>query len=54
MGIDLELKKAQDVLRREAADAAVALAEEIVGKNVTPEDQARFVTEYLEKLEANQ
>lgn len=54
MAIDLELKKAQDVLRKEAADAAVALAEEIIGKNVTPEDQARFVTEYLEKLEVKQ
>ena len=54
IAIDLELKKAQDILRKEAADAAVALAEEIVSKNITPEDQARFVTEYLEKLEANQ
>ena len=52
--IELELKKAQDILRREAADAAVALAEEIIGKNVTPEDQARFVNEYLEKLEVKQ
>lgn len=54
MAIQQELKKAQDILRREAADAAVALAEEIISRKVTPEDQARFVTEYLEKLEANQ
>jgi F-type H+-transporting ATPase subunit b len=54
VAIDLELKKAQDVLRKEAATTAVAIAEEIIGKNVTPEDQARFVAEYLDKLEANQ
>jgi F-type H+-transporting ATPase subunit b len=54
LAIELELKKAQDVLRKEAADAAVSLAEEIIGRNVTPEDQARFVTEYLEKLEVKQ
>jgi len=53
MAMEQELKKAQDLLRKEAADAAVALAEKIIRKNVTPEDQARFVTEYLEKLEAN-
>lgn len=54
MAIELELKKAQDILRKEAAEAAVNLAEEIISKQVTPEDQARFVTEYLEKLEAKQ
>ena len=54
LAIELELKKAQDTLRRETADAAVALAEEIISKNITPEDQAKFITEYLEKLEANQ
>lgn len=52
--IELELKKAQDILKKEAAEAAVALAEEIISNNVTPEDQTRFVTEYLEKLEADQ
>lgn len=54
IAIDLELKKAQDILKREAADTAVAIAEEIIGKSVTSEDQTRFVTEYLEKMEANQ
>jgi len=52
LAIEQELKKAQDILKREAAEAAVALAEEIISKNITPEDQARFVDEYLEKLEA--
>lgn len=54
MAIEQELKKAKDILKRETADAAVALAEEIISRNITPDDQSRFVTEYLEKLEANQ
>ncbi|MDF1536730.1 MAG: ATP synthase F0 subunit B [bacterium] len=52
--IEQELKKSQDILTREAAAAAVALAEEIISRKVTPEDHQRFVAEYLEKLEANQ
>jgi F-type H+-transporting ATPase subunit b len=54
LAIELELKKAQDTLRKETAAAAVTLAEEIIRKKITPEDQVKFVTEYLEKLEANQ
>ena len=54
MAIEQELKKAKDILKREAADAAVALAEEILSKKITPDDQSKFVAEYLEKLEANQ
>jgi F-type H+-transporting ATPase subunit b len=54
VAIEQELKKAKDILKRETADAAVALAEEILSKNITDEDQSKFVSEYLEKLEANQ
>ena len=54
LAIELELKKAKDILKRDTADAAVALAEEILSKNITDEDQSKFVAEYLEKLEANQ
>ena len=54
VAIEQELKKSQDILTREAALAAVALAEKIISEKVTPEDQQNFVTEYLEKLEANQ
>ncbi len=54
LAIELELKKAQDTLRKETAAVAVTLAEEIIRKKITPEDQVKFVTEYLEKLEANQ
>jgi F-type H+-transporting ATPase subunit b len=51
--IELELKKSQDLLRREVAESAVAAAEEIIRQNIKPEDQRRFINEYLEKLEAN-
>ncbi len=54
MAIEQELKKSQDILTREAAVAAVALAEKIISEKVNPEDHQKFVTEYLEKLEANQ
>ena len=51
--IELELKKAQDLPRKEVAESAMDIAEEIIRKNVKPEDQKRFIVEYLEKLEAN-
>jgi F-type H+-transporting ATPase subunit b len=54
VAIEQELKKSQDLLTREAADAAVVLAEKIISEKVSPEDHQKFVTEYLEKLEANQ
>jgi len=54
LAIEQELKKAKDILQRETADAAVALAEEILSRNITPDDQSKFVTEYIEKLEAKQ
>jgi F-type H+-transporting ATPase subunit b len=54
VAIALELKKAKDILKKEAANAAVALAEEILSRKITPEDQTKFVDDYLEKLEAKQ
>ena len=52
--IEQELKKAQDLLRKEVADSAMDIAEQIIRNNVKPEDQKRFIIEYLEKLEADQ
>jgi F-type H+-transporting ATPase subunit b len=52
--IEQELKKSQDLLKKEVASMAVTLAEEMIEKNVGKEDQARFVNEYLEKLEVSQ
>lgn len=50
---DLELKKAQDVLKTEVAEMAVSLAEEIINKEISSEDQGRFVNDYIEKLEVD-
>lgn len=51
--IEQELKKAQDLLRKEVAGSAMDIAEQILRNNIKPEDQKRFVSEYLEKLEAS-
>ncbi len=51
--IEQELKKAQDLLRKEVAGSAMDLAEQIIRDNVKPEDQKRYIVEYLEKLEAS-
>ena len=46
-----ELKKSKETLKVYAADAAVALAGQILRKKVTPQDHRRFISDYLEKLE---
>lgn len=51
--IGQELKKAQDLLRKEVAGSAMDIAEQIIRDNIKPEDQKRFIIEYLEKLEAS-
>lgn len=53
LAIEQELKKSQAALRKEVAESAVKIAEEIIRKDVKPEDNKRFVSEYLEKLEAD-
>ncbi len=45
-----EIARARAALRKEASQLAVSLAEELVGKNLTKEDQARLVDEYLQKV----
>lgn len=52
LATDQELKKSRETLKAAAAEAAVALAEEIIREKVSLEDQRRFISEYLEKLEA--
>lgn len=49
-GIDAELIKARDELRREAALLAIELAEKMVRENITKEDRARIVEEYISKV----
>lgn len=46
-----ELRKAKEDLKREAVGLAGQLAEDLIRKNVTPEDQGRLVGQYLEKME---
>ncbi len=48
--IESELIKAKDALRREAALMAVELAEKLVKENISKEDQARILEEYIAKV----
>ncbi len=50
---DQEIKKARLEIREEAARAAVELAEEILKKELSPEDHERLVKGYLNNLRLN-
>lgn len=45
-----EVSRARSELRREATELAVALAEDLLQKNFTAEDQDRLVNEYTQKV----
>jgi F-type H+-transporting ATPase subunit b len=45
-----EVSTARAALRKEAAALAVALAEDLLRKNVTEQDQARLIDEYMQKV----
>ncbi len=45
-----ELNKAISLIKKETADAAVALAEKILKKDIKKADQKKLVSEYLESL----
>jgi F-type H+-transporting ATPase subunit b len=45
-----EVARARDALRREAAELAVNIAEDILTKNLTAGDQTRLVEEYVQKV----
>jgi F-type H+-transporting ATPase subunit b len=45
-----EVARARAELQREAAHMAVALAEDLLNKNFTPQDQDRLVNEYMQKV----
>jgi len=45
-----EVENAKRALRQEAADLAAALAEDLVRKSATPQDQNNWVTSYIEKI----
>jgi F-type H+-transporting ATPase subunit b len=48
--IDAELLKAKEALRKEAALMAVELAEKLVRDNISKEDRARIIEDYLSKV----
>ncbi|OGL59919.1 MAG: hypothetical protein A3J27_12665 [Candidatus Tectomicrobia bacterium RIFCSPLOWO2_12_FULL_69_37] len=50
--IDIEMAKARAELQNEAARLAVELAEQILAKNLGPEDQERIAGEFLASLDA--
>lgn len=45
-----EVAKARAALRQEAARMAISIAEELLKKNFTSDDQSRLVSEYLQKV----
>lgn len=45
-----DIERAREGLRREASHLAIVLAGELIRKNVTTEDQERFVSEYLKNV----
>jgi F-type H+-transporting ATPase subunit b len=47
---ELEVAKARRELRQEAARLAIVTAEEILKKRVTPQDQDRLMSEYMQKV----
>ena len=47
---ELEVVKARNELRREAVQLAVGVAEEMLKKNVTKEDDTRLIDEYMQKV----
>jgi len=48
--IEQELKKASHQLRMEAVQLSVQVAEDILRRNVTPEDHENMVKDYLDKV----
>lgn len=45
-----EVARARVELQREATRMAIAIAEDLLAKNVTPQDQDRLVDEYMQKV----
>ena len=45
-----ELRRAQDALRAEVATQALAIAERLAPQRLTPADQQRFVTEFVQEI----
>jgi F-type H+-transporting ATPase subunit b len=52
--VERELRKAQEALRREAADLAVELAERILREQVNDGDRQRLVDEFIGRVERDE
>ncbi|NLX18917.1 MAG: ATP synthase F0 subunit B [Desulfobulbus sp.] len=52
--VQAEIEDAKRVLREEIAEQAAAMAEELIVKNLTPEDQMTITEQYLERVGAVQ
>jgi F-type H+-transporting ATPase subunit b len=52
--LDQQVKDAEAVLRAEVASASVKLAEELVRKSVSPDDQRRLAREFVAGLDGSQ
>ena len=50
--IEIELKKAKDAIRKEAAELAVEITERRLKEKLTPEEQNKLIEESVAKLEA--
>ena len=54
MTIHNEIMDARRTLKNEVADQAAIMAEELIVKNLTPEDQVKIIEDYLDKVGAVQ
>jgi F-type H+-transporting ATPase subunit b len=54
LAVQNEIVEARRVLKDEIAEQAAAMAEELIVKNLTPEDQVKIIENYLDKVEAAQ
>jgi len=52
--VHAEMVEARRLLRNEVADQAAAMAEELIVKNLTPEDQVTITEQYLDRVGAAQ
>ncbi len=50
VSIEAEIKKAAQELRKEVAEQATQMAEELIRKEITPADQNKLAEEYLQKV----
>lgn len=47
---ELEIAKAKEQLKREASELAVTIAEDVLKKNFTKDDDTRLIDEYMDKV----